>query len=295
VDDHGDQRLEPAGRDRSALAGVVTPPSGWTPAAEVRRTGDPAIAVNRRASILRGLHRPGHPLLLPNAWDCSSARAVVAAGLPAVATSSAAVAETLGYRDGEATPVSEMLDAVARIVGAVDVPVTADLERGYRMAPGELVERLAATGAAGCNLEDSDPRTGAPVEADEQATYLADVRAAADRCDIDLVVNARIDTYLGPASDPDMRLTEAVRRARLYREAGADCVYPIGLADETTIGEFVASVAVPVNILAGGRAPTPAVLAGLGVARISFGPHLYRASRTHLAGLVNDILNGCHP
>jgi len=273
----------------------MTPPSDWTPAAQRRRTGDWQLQrAARKAVILRQLHRPGDPLLLPNAWDCSSARTVAAAGLPAVATSSAAVAETLGYADGEAAPVSEMLDAVARIAGAVDVPVTADLERGYGMAPGELVERLAATGAAGCNLEDSHPRTGALVDAAEQARYLAGVRAAADRGGVDLVLNARIDTYLGPAGDPAARLAEAVGRARLYREAGADCVYPIGLVDERAIGEFVASVGGPVNVLAGGRAPAPAVLAGLGVARISFGPYLYRASRAHLATLVTDMLASPH-
>jgi 2-methylisocitrate lyase-like PEP mutase family enzyme len=275
----------------------MTPPSDWTPAVERRRTGDPAVAVACKAAILRELHRPGDPLLLPNAWDCSSARTVASAGLPAVATSSAAVADTLGYADGEAAPVSEMLDAVARIVGAVDVPVTADLERGYGMVPGELVERLAAAGAAGCNLEDSHPRTGALVDAAEQARYLAGVRAAADRGGVDLVINARIDTFLpgvGMSGDLAARLSEAVRRARLYREAGADCVYPIGLADEGAIGEFVACVAGPVNILAGGRAPAPPALAGLGVARISFGPNLYRASRAHLAQLVTDMLTSAH-
>jgi 2-methylisocitrate lyase-like PEP mutase family enzyme len=229
-------------------------------------------------------------LLLPNAWDGQSARLVAAAGLPAVATSSAAIAENLGYRDGEATPVGEMLDAIARIAATVTVPVTADLERGYRMGPMELVERLAATGAAGCNLEDSNPGTGILVDAERQADFLADVRSAARRCGIDLVVNARIDTYLTtPSGEPSALLAETVRRARLYQAAGADCVFPIMLSDETAVAEFVAAVDGPVNILAGQH--TTARLAELGVARVSLGPRLYRAAQTHLAGLIAEFVH----
>ncbi|GAA2702527.1 hypothetical protein GCM10010429_07610 [Micromonospora olivasterospora] len=123
-------------------------------------TVNPSTLVEQ-ADTLCTLHKPGDPLVLPNAWDAGSARAVAAAGFPAVATSSSAVAESLGYADGEATPVDEMLAAVARIARAVPVPVTADLERGYGLRPTELVERLLSAGAVGCNLEDSDPCTRA--------------------------------------------------------------------------------------------------------------------------------------
>ncbi|MBV1853707.1 isocitrate lyase/PEP mutase family protein [Catellatospora tritici] len=264
----------------------------WSPAADGGRTSDPATAVNRHAATLRDLHRPGTPLLLPNVWDCSSAYAVVAAGLPAIATSSAAIADSLGYRDGEAAPVGQMLDAIARVAAAVPVPVTADLERGYRMSPAELVERLAATGAAGCNLEDSDPGTGELLDVGRQADFLAAVRAAAREQGLDLVLNARVDTYLRPPRDATSTLDETVRRARRYRAAGADCVYPIGLAEESAIAEVVASAEAPVNILARGGGGLGR-LAGLGVARISFGPHLYRAARGHLdetvAGYLADV------
>src|SRR5690606_11803669 len=178
VDDQRHQRLEPPRSRRPGLATVVT------------------------AERLRALHRPGAPLMLPNVWDAASARAVRAAGFPAVATSSAALAEALGYADGEAAPVAEVLDAVARIAAAVPVPVTADLERGYGMAPAELVERLAATGAVGCNLEDSRPGTGALVEVGEQVDFIAGVREAARTAGVDLVINARIDTYLRGDSPP---------------------------------------------------------------------------------------------
>ncbi|MEU4479975.1 isocitrate lyase/phosphoenolpyruvate mutase family protein [Micromonospora sp. NPDC023966] len=214
--------------------------------------------LSRRAAALRALHRPGEPLILPNAWDPGSARAVAAAGFPAVATSSAAVAESLGHADGEATPVAEMFAAVARIAAAVPVPVTADLERGYALRPAELVERLLTAGAVGCNIEDSDPRTGALHDVEEQADLLAGIRAAAGAAGVDLVLNARVDVHLrayGPASG---RLAEAVRRARRYRAAGADSVYPILLADPAQIRDLVAEVDAPVNVMARPGAPGPA-------------------------------------
>src|SRR5438094_10673972 len=129
------------------------------------------------ADRLRALHVPGKPLVLPNAWDAASARAVVAAGFPAVATASAAIAPSLGYEDHENAPPDEMFAAVARIAGAVEVPVTADIERGYRLPASEIAARLVATGAVGCNLEDSDARTGQLVPVEQQAELLAGVRA----------------------------------------------------------------------------------------------------------------------
>jgi len=240
------------------------------------------------AAALRALHVPGKPLILPNAWDAASARAVQEAGFPAVATGSAAVARVLGYDDGEATPVAEMLAAVARVVRAVDVPVTADLERGYGLPPAELVERLAATGAAGCNLEDSDPATGKLVDIGRQAEFLAEVRAAAGQA---LVVNARVDTYIAA----DGGRADAVTRARRYLEAGADCVYPIGLADETEIKALVAEIAGPVNILFRPGAPALARLAELGVARVSYGHGLHQAAHAYAVGMIEAVAGGRDP
>lgn len=240
-----------------------------------------------RAVTLRGLHVPGDPLILPNVWDAASARAVREAGFPAVATGSAAVARVLGYDDGEATPVAEMMAAVARIARAVDVPVTADVERGYGLAPGELVERLAEAGAVGCNLEDSDPRTQELVDPAEQADFLAAVRAAAGQ---DLVINARVDTYVRGGDR-----AAAVARGRRYLEAGADCVYPILLDDEDEIGAFVAEVGGPVNILFRPKAPAFARLAELGVARISFGGGLHQAAHAYAQRLFAAVKEGRDP
>ena len=153
-----------------------------------------------QAATLRALHVPGHPLVLPNAWDAASATMVVDAGFPVIATSSAATAAVLGYPDGEATPVEEVLAAVARIVRAVSVPVTVDFERGYRLPAAELVERLAGTGAVGLNLEDSDPVTGEMIDPAQQADFLASVRQAATSAGLDLVINARTDSFLRRAA-----------------------------------------------------------------------------------------------
>ncbi|MET8912158.1 isocitrate lyase/phosphoenolpyruvate mutase family protein [Micromonospora sp. NPDC004551] len=248
--------------------------------------------LSRRAAALRALHRPGDPLILPNAWDPGSARAVVAAGFPAVATSSAAVAEALGHADGEATPVGELFAAIARITAAAPVPVTADLERGYGLRPAELVERLLAAGAVGCNIEDSDPRTREVSDVEEQAELLAGIRAAARAAGVDLVLNARVDVHLRAYGPAEERLAEAVRRGRRYLAAGADCVYPILLADPEQIRELVTEVAAPVNILARPGAPAPAELAALGVARISYGSGLYAATRARLAGMLAAIRAG---
>ncbi|KAB8195711.1 isocitrate lyase/phosphoenolpyruvate mutase family protein [Nonomuraea phyllanthi] len=239
-----------------------------------------------KAGTLRALHVPGDPVVLPNVWDAVSAGAVREAGFPAVATSSAAVANVLGYEDGEETPVGEMMAAIARIVRVVDVPVTADIERGYGLKPAELAERLAATGAVGCNLEDSS--AGKLVDPAEQADFLAEVRDAAGP---GLVINARVDVYVHGQGDRE----EAVERGRRYLEAGADCVYPIGLGDEDEIRALVSEVGGPVNVLFRPGVPALGRLGELGVARISFGGGLHRAAHGYARSLFAKIKEGGDP
>src|SRR5262245_30683818 len=253
----------------------------------------PASAAPAGAAALRALHRPGEPLVLPNVWDAGSARTVEAAGFGAVATSSGAVAESLGYADGEAAPVDEMLDAVARIARAVSVPVTADMERGYGLPPAELVERLAATGAVGMNLEDSDPSSGVLVDPSRQSSFLSAVRDAAGRAGADLVINARIDVYLPKtATEPAGVLAEAIRRAHTYLAAGADCVYPILIASRDDIRTFVTECGGPANVLSRPGALSVGELASLGVARISYGSGMYRATQAHFAELISRVRGG---
>lgn len=254
-----------------------------------------APSARQRAATLRALHVPGHPLVLPNAWDAASARMVTDAGFPVIATSSASTASVLGYADSEAAPVEEVLAAAGRIVRAVRVPVTVDLERGYRLPAAELVERLAGTGAVGLNLEDSDPATGDMIDPAEQADFLASVREAASATGADLVINARTDSFLRHAGTPAQQLDATIERATRYLAAGADCVYPIGVADLAVISQLTNGIDGPVNVAYGRQGERPlAELAALGVARVSFGPSLQRQlygkfGTALLAALASDV------
>jgi 2-methylisocitrate lyase-like PEP mutase family enzyme len=236
-----------------------------------------------KADTFRALHRrpaPGDPLVLPGPWDAASARVFVGAGFPALATPSAGVAASLGHEDGH-TPADEMFAAVARITRAVDVPVSADVEGGYGLAPKELVERLLEAGAVGCNLEDSEH--GVLKDPHRHADWLAEVRAAAaDR----LFVNARIDTFSCGIADPD----RAIERAALYVAAGADCVYPID-APTAVLPLLRSGIQGPINVGAQvGEGPSPTALGELGATRITFGPGLQREAAQALRGITAGLM-----
>ncbi|MFE7774169.1 isocitrate lyase/phosphoenolpyruvate mutase family protein [Streptomyces sp. NPDC057445] len=218
-------------------------------------------------NVFRALHHgraPEDPLVLPGPWDAASARVFADAGFPALATPSAGVAASLGYEDG-ATPAAEMFAAVARIVRAVDVPVSADVEAGFGLSPKELVERVLDTGAVGINLEDSGPGEEL-VDPRRQADRLAEVRAEAGDA---LFLNARVDTFIRGVTDPEA----AIERALLYVAAGADCVYPIGAPPEV-LPRLRDAVPGPINAGKFPGAPPIAELGRLGATRITFGPGL---------------------
>jgi 2-methylisocitrate lyase-like PEP mutase family enzyme len=216
---------------------------------------------------------------------------VVAAGFPVVATTSAGVAQALGYDDHEGAPPAEMFAAAARIARSVDVPVTADAERGYGLEPTDLVEALMEAEVAGCNLEDTDHAAGALVDTTRQASWLAALRAAAETSGYELVLNARIDVFLAARDRPQVELLDtALERARAYFEAGADCVYPILLRDDDATAQFVAEAGGPVNLLAVPGERTIAELAEIGVARVSYGPFVFRRVIEHLHTiLANEV------
>jgi 2-methylisocitrate lyase-like PEP mutase family enzyme len=241
----------------------------------------PAVDLHSRCDLLRSLHRPGAPLLLPNAWDVATAKAVVAAGFPVVATTSWGVAEALGYEDDEHAPADEMLAAAARIVRGVEVPVTVDAEAGYGMAPGELVGALRSAGAAGCNVEDTDHSDRSLRDAGRHAEWLRAMRQAASEDGYPLVINARVDVFLWPyVDDPgpgaqEELVGEALQRAVAYLEAGADCVYPICLWEPEPLRRFMSEISGPVNLTRMSEGPGVAELAELGVARVSWALYLY--------------------
>ncbi len=234
------------------------------------------MTVREQADRLRALHQ-GPLLVLPNAWDVASARAFAELpGCRAIATSSGAVARSLGYEDGEGTPRDEMLRAVGRIVAAVELPVTADLEAGYGDPVGTAVAALEI-GAVGMNLEDS--RSGAMVPVDEQVAIIRAVRAAAP----ELVLNARVDLFLRSAGG----VAEAVERGNAYLAAGADCVFPIF---GEPVAELVRGIDGPVNVLV--RPGTPLEeLARIGVARVTFGSGLAEAALAEAVRLAGAALN----
>jgi 2-methylisocitrate lyase-like PEP mutase family enzyme len=258
-------------------------------------TASRTTELERRCDLLRSLHRPGDPLLLPNAWDVATARAVVAAGFPVVATTSGGVAATLGYEEHEGAPGDEMLAAAARIARGVEAPVTIDAEAGYGMEPAELVGALRTAGAAGCNLEDTDHAAGRLRDPDRHAEWLAAVREAASEDGYGLVINARVDVFLGPffaGAGPGTQQAlapEALRRANAYFEAGADCVYPIALWETDALRRFTTEVTGPVNVIRLPQTPSLAELAALGVARVSWATLLYRDAMARFEDQLSSL------
>lgn len=253
-----------------------------------------------RCDRLRALHVPGKPLLLPNAWDAATGRAVVEAGFPVVATTSGGIAAALGYEDHHRAPAREMFAAAARIARSVDVPVTVDAEAGYGLEPAELVAELRDIGAAGCNLEDTDHARRRLREPDAQAEWLKSLRQAARESAYPLVINARIDTFLaailaGSDQAQSELLADAVARASAYLAAGVDCVFPIAAWETDVLRSFVSEVDRPVNVLATPRAPFVAELAELGVARISWGTLLQRATLARFATEITSLREQARP
>lgn len=217
-------------------------------------------------------------LVLVNAWDALSARLVAEAGATAAATTSAGVAWSLGVPDGDRLDRDAALAVAARVAGAVDLPVTADLESGFGADPAgvaETVRRAIEAGVVGVNLEDG-PLLARPIQ--DQTDRYAAARRAADATGIPLYVNARVDVYLKDFGDPATRLDVAVERARAYLAAGADGIFVPGVTDPATVAALVERIPAPLNILVGPGAPDVAELGRLGVARISIGSKLALAA-----------------
>jgi 2-methylisocitrate lyase-like PEP mutase family enzyme len=246
------------------------------------------------AEKLRKLHYGPRILALPNAWDVVSARILEEVGHPAIATSSAAVAFSLGYPDGQRISRREMLDAVARITRAVRVPVTADLESGYGKTPEEIADftkAMVASGAVGLNFED--------VTGDDESTHVAlglqvqkirAIRETAAAWDVPVVINARTDVYLMPIGPETTRFERTVERLHAYRDAGADCLFVPGLCDREIIAKLVKALDAPLNILASAGCPSLDELEKMGVARVSAGSSAMRAAMGAFQRVAKDWL-----
>ena len=246
-----------------------------------------------RAEAFCALHHAQHILLLPNAWDVVSARAFEEGGFPAVATSSAAVAASLGYPDGEKIPKDELFAVVKRIVRTVGIPVSVDMESGYGTDLVELedtVRRLLDAGAVGLNLEDTSRSRGRGlIPISRQAERLRTVRRVSDSVGVPLVINARTDALQAGGKDDAARRREAIARLRAYEAAGSDCLYPMGLADPKSIVSFVKAVHAPLNVMVRKGLPSIRELERLGIRRLSLGPTAMYATVGLLRRISSDL------
>ncbi len=230
----------------------------------------PTRDLREQAATLFALHREAAVLTLPNAWDADSARMIEAMGAQAIATSSWAIAHTLGHLDGEDMTVDVAISALATITAAATVPVTADLEAGYGDA-FTTVRRAVGVGAVGANIEDQLRPLGPSVALMDAAL----AGAAAEG--VDLVLNARTDVYLKEGIDPSLRFDEAVARGKAFLTSGAACVFVPGLTDPDVVAALVSELGWhSVSLLGTADGPHPQTWAAMGVARVSYGPSLYR-------------------
>jgi 2-methylisocitrate lyase-like PEP mutase family enzyme len=247
----------------------------------------------QKANALRALHHTGKVLLLPNVWDVASARTIEKAGFPAIATTSAGIAFSLGYPDGQKISRSEMLAQVARIARAVKVPVTADAEAGYGERPEDAAQtahEVIEAGAVGMNFEDGTDDPLRPlIDLPLQLERIRAIREAGAKSGVSLVLNARTDVYLAQVGPPETRYDHTLRRLRAFCDAGADCVFAPCVSDPETIVRLVKDVQCPVNILAGPGSPSVLELQSLGVARVSLGSAPMRATLGLLRKMADEL------
>jgi 2-methylisocitrate lyase-like PEP mutase family enzyme len=246
-----------------------------------------------KAMQFRQLHRGPRALVLPNVWDVASARIIEEAGFAAIATTSAGVAFSLGYPDGQKILPEEMIARIGRIARAVQLPVTGDIEAGYGSTPEDAARttrELIQAGAVGMNLEDS---SGSPdrslIDLQLAIEKIKAAREAAAQLRVPVVVNARTDVYLLPDAQAAGGYDEAQRRLTAYRDAGADCVFAPGVKDAETIGRLVGDLQCPVNILAVSGMPSIPELEKLGVARVSLGSGPMRATLALLRRMAEEL------
>lgn len=241
-----------------------------------------------QASRFRALHAVGRMLVLPNAWDAGSARLIESCGAEAIATTSSGVAWACGYPDGDAVPPDVLVDAVARITRVIGVPLTVDAEGGYSRDPNSVaatVLALAEAGAVGVNLEDG---TESP---DLLCAKIAAVKRVAAHAGVDVFVNTRTDVVLRGLVAPEERVAETLTRARRYRDAGCDGIFVPGVSDPTMIGEIVAGIDLPVNVMLVPQLPTLAELERLGVRRVSAGAAIAQAAHGLARRLATQFLS----
>jgi len=253
------------------------------------------MSQSAKAQTLLSLHHNGKLLILPNVWNPIGARMLEAKGFPAVATASAAIAESLGYSDGENIKLETMLDMVGRIARSVSAPVTADFEAGYSNTIEGLQENISHlldTGAVGINFEDSFDDSSRLRPIPEQVERIKAVREAAARKGIHLVINARADSFFAEGfSSEEERIEDVITRSNAYIQAGADCVYPIGRGEMETLVILQKRISAPINVLATAKTVNLKELQEIGINRVSFGPYIFRSLLAKTAAMYDAIKN----
>jgi 2-methylisocitrate lyase-like PEP mutase family enzyme len=241
-----------------------------------------------RAQALLALHVPGNPAILPTVWDAWSAKLAVDAGFAALTVGSHPVADSVGKPDGEGMSYEDLTERVAQITGAVDVPISVDVESGYGEPPQRLIEGLLAAGGVGLNIEDTVHKEGKRLRtAEEHAALVGELRKAADAAGVHVVINARTDLFIRKDGDEADRVERAIARLKLAADAGADSLYPVGRHDPDTMRRLTSELPLPVNAIAIPDADDPASFGPLGVGRISFGPFWQRALSTRSEEILN--------
>lgn len=246
-----------------------------------------------KAQALLDLHTNGKLLILPNVWNPIGARMLEGKGFSAVATASAAIAESLSYGDGEQIKLETMLEMVGRIVRSVNLPVSADFEAGYSDSIAGLQEnisRLIDTGAVGINFEDGLDDSSRLRPMTEQVERIQAVREAAERRGVHLVINARADSFFadGFSSDED-RIEDVITRSNAYIQAGADSTYPVGRGDKATLTILRQRINAPINVLATAKTASLKDLQELGINRVSFGPYIFRSLLAKMSAMYDEI------
>jgi 2-methylisocitrate lyase-like PEP mutase family enzyme len=239
------------------------------------------------AALFHQLHQGPGLLSLPNAWDAGSARIIESLGAKAIATTSAGFAWSLGYPDGDALPLSELVHGVSLITRVVSVPVTVDMESGFGRTPEDVataVTQIINVGGVGMNIEDG---TNPP---EQLAAKIAAVRKAADRAGVDFFVNARVDVYLRQLMPPAERVTESLRRAKIYRDAGASGIFVPAIVIPDEIRTVATGIDRPLNVLGWAGLPAAADLVKMGVKRLSAGAGITKIAYGRTAEAVKAFL-----
>ncbi len=236
-------------------------------------------------------------LVLLNSWDIGSSKLIEACGYKAIATTSMGIAASLGYPDCQVIQLSEMIDVITGIVNSVQAPVTVDIEAGYGKSINEIIEsvkKIIATGIVGINIEDSIDLSPVLIDEIEFCERISAIRALSDSLGFHLVINARTDAFYTSSGSAQEKLNESIRRGNKYREAGADCIFVQPVWDKETISTLVREINAPVNILSnpgigGGLPPTVSELQDLGVARLSLGSGLMKATLALIKKVADEL------